>query len=234
MRIKHVVRPQGAVFNQAPSPAVPEGKRPSVSTLVQLVNNHLQKFASPISVEVRESVTELGYPAGMGAKGMTVNGTVYLFRDRLTSLADARDTLFHEISHLGSRRFLTRSQYLTTMLNIHPNDPRIRMMADAWKETEEGKELAADAANGVEYVTARATDEALAHMADRVANSEAGFVDNTLSAKALRTYRRVLARIAEWCGDKRKAEGYRGVTNGARALIRDVFQRLSNGDATAP
>lgn len=89
----------------------------SVSTLVQLVHNPLQKFATKIPVEVRESVTDLGYPEN-GAKGMTVGGTIYLFRDRLGSLADARDMLFHELFHFGVRRFLPREQYTNTMINL--------------------------------------------------------------------------------------------------------------------
>lgn len=82
---------------------MPESKRLSDSALVQIVNNHLKKFAPGIPVVVRESVTELGYREN-GAKGAFIDGTIYLFRDRIASIADARDTLFHEIIHLGQRR----------------------------------------------------------------------------------------------------------------------------------
>jgi hypothetical protein len=92
---------------------VPVEKPQSVATLVQMVNNHLQKSAMPISVEVRECVTDLGY-GDNGAKSLTVGGKVYLFRDRITSMADARDTLFHYILR-RLRLFLSRSHYRTTM-----------------------------------------------------------------------------------------------------------------------
>jgi hypothetical protein len=107
-------------------------------------------------------------------------------------------------------------------------------MADAWIASEEGDDLRAQKASP-EYIRARGVDEALAHMADRVNASTAGYTDNSMSAKLLRTYMRVLARIADWFGDARKAEGYRGVTNDkARQHIKETFGRLRAGEAANP
>jgi hypothetical protein len=237
VRIKHVIRPQGAVFSKGATVAAEN--RVSVSALVQMVNNHLKKFAAQIPVEVRESVSELGLRDAAGnpitsAKGLTYDGKIYLFRDGLTGMADARDTLFHEMFHFGVRRFLTRSQYITTMAELYRGDPRIRQMADAWIKSEEGQDLIKEG-NSPEYVRARGVDEALAHFADRVNANPTGFVDNSMTAKVMRTYMRVLARIAEFFGNKQMAEAYRGVTNdAARAIIKDTFGRLRSGEAANP
>jgi hypothetical protein len=95
---------------------------------MQMVNNHLHKFASPCPIAVWQCVAQLGQRDSAGnlitsAKGLTIGGKIYLFRDGLTSMADAWDTLFHELFHLGLRRFLTRSQYITTMAELYREDP---------------------------------------------------------------------------------------------------------------
>jgi hypothetical protein len=170
VRMRHVVQSTDTpMFSLGTGPAVPASKRLSVALLMHLVNKHLQKLAPGISVMVKESVTELGYPEN-GAKDAFINGTVFLFRDRIASVADARDTLFHEILHLCLHRFMPRSQYIITMGEVYRTDPRLRMMADAWIKSEEGVELRASGASE-EFVKARGVDEGLAHMADRVANS---------------------------------------------------------------
>lgn len=51
----------------------------------------------------------------------------------------------------------------------------------------------------------------------------------------MRMYLRGVARLAEWFGDKRRAEGYRCITNDkARDVTRDTFGRLRAGEAANP
>jgi hypothetical protein len=88
-------RPAGAF-----RPAMYPGQRISVATLMKLVDKHLQKIASKIPVGIWKNVTEHGYPEN-GAKAVLSDGTIYLFRDRLTSLVDARAVLFDKLLHFG-------------------------------------------------------------------------------------------------------------------------------------
>lgn len=89
---------------------------------MKTVHKRLNKFPTPGSVEVRDRITDLGYPEN-GATSMYVGGMIYLFPDRRSGWADARDTLFHELFHLGWPRFLTRSQYISTMPKSTAKNP---------------------------------------------------------------------------------------------------------------
>lgn len=90
---------------------------------MKAVNNHLKKFALPCPIEVWKCVARLeqrdaARDVFTNANGLTIGGKIYLFRGGVTSMIDARDTLFHELFHRGLRRFLTRSRYITTMAEL--------------------------------------------------------------------------------------------------------------------
>jgi hypothetical protein len=91
---------------------VPEAQRPSLEALEKAVDEALAKFAHKPKVNVLESGSDLFPNDEPGATmGVVFKGEIYLFRDALTDLDAANDTLWHELLHYGIRRFLTNEQY---------------------------------------------------------------------------------------------------------------------------
>jgi hypothetical protein len=129
IHMRDVVRPQGdsPAFSIAMQ-EVPEAQRMSVVDLAAVVKDSVKKFAHPIPVHILDDASTLHLiepidPATDIAKGVTVNGKIYLFRNGITGPDGACETLFHKMLHLGLRRFMTRSQYVTTMAEAYRTAP---------------------------------------------------------------------------------------------------------------
>lgn len=98
---------------------------------MKTVNNHLKKFAPPGSVEVRQSVAELGQRHSAGnriprKRRLTIGFWISIGRDGMTDLANLRDTVFlHDLVQLGD---------LTTRQNVLRKTEAFRAQpATRWK-----------------------------------------------------------------------------------------------------
>ena len=206
----------------------------SVANLTQLANKHIGQFAHPIPFTILDTLADFGALANVKvdpdtiAKGVTVDRHIYLFREALHGVADAIDTIFHEVLHFGLHRALSREQFIKTMDGLYSDDQYIRVEANKWMRSQEGIDLRAE--ESFEFVRARGVDEALANMAHRVITNESGYAHNRVLDSIRRSVLRAIKFIAQALGFDGYATRMKAATNDeARALIKEIFAGMKDG-----
>lgn len=212
---------------------VPVSDQLSEAKFAQTIEERIGRFRHQPPVIILDSVIDLPHMRQTGAgaaKGMTVGGKIYLFRDANATVADVVETLWHELIHYGLRRFLTKGQYIGQMQKLYDRDLWIKAKADQWLATKGDGVQEAIRLGGMAYARARGVDEALAELAQI---NQGEFRTNTLKAKAIRQVARWIAAVAERFGFDAFAAKYRAVSNDeARGLVKEMFQKLQE-DAPA-
>ncbi len=199
------------LLNAAGSPATPEQKL-SKQRLESLVKEALADLAQAPTVLILDSPSALpgaGIPADLTPAGGVVGGKIYLFRDNITSEAEALRTIFHELFHFGLNRILPREQYTQAMLRLQAADPEVRKYATRWRESEEGVQRRAGGMPMQDW-HALAVEEALADIAEDM--GERGRMGTRLAG--------TVQRIAAWMADLAQQLGMRRVAEAIRGLSR--------------
>jgi N12 class adenine-specific DNA methylase/tRNA1(Val) A37 N6-methylase TrmN6 len=200
------------------------------TAIAEEVEKRIGQFAHQPAIRIRDSaVGELpDATSDDRVAGAVHDGAIYLFRDQLPTRMAVQRTLFHELFHYGLRRFLTKDEYITHMLDLAGRDADVDRDARRWAETPDGRRAAAY--GGEDYAHARGVDELLA----QIAETNAGvFLDQSVQARVLRTVQGWLASLAQAFGMKATAAYLRGMkSDEARSTIRSMFAKLEQ-DAPA-
>lgn len=173
------------------------GGKPSVAALEKFVKGlqNFSRFALPIDiVPTPEAAGIKPPPGGEKAVGALHNGRIYLFSDNLSSMTEARVTLFHELFHYGLSKVLQPAEY-HGVLKQFANEPLIAKYVENWKASPEGKARQKDM-TAQAYETL-ATEEAMARVAEDLTRS--GGI-GTKGYSLLRAVARVLANVADRLG----------------------------------
>jgi hypothetical protein len=205
---------------------LPKSKWLSEAAITQIIEERIGQFAHQPPVLIVDSASEVPFLNGAkpgDAMGATYGGKIYLFRDTFAHSADVVQTLWHELSHYGLRRFLTREQYIETMHKLYTRDGWIKEQTDAWVDGG-GSDVEAARKIGHDYMIARGVDEALSKLAEI---NEGEYTNNSLIQRAYRQVMRWIAAFAESKGFHRIAAMYRKASNyEARDLVRSMFRKL--------
>lgn len=208
------------------SVALPVNRQVSEATAGDEVEQRIGGFAHQPPVRIRDSADGVlpNVTVDDGVAGAVYQGAIYLFRDQLGSRSDVQRTLFHELLHYGLRRFLTREQYVTRLLELAERDAYVMGRARKWAASEEGQR--AKAFGGDDYALARGVDEALAELAEP---NGGAYLRNSFARRALRTVQRWIADMAEALGFGKVATYWRGLSNEeARQFIQSIFGQLQS------
>lgn len=165
--------------------------------------------------------------------GFTVNQKVYLARSGIENLDEVETVVWHELFHYGVRRFMTREQYIATMNRLYTSNTWISSRANDWLGTAEGKIVRAE--HGGAYARARAVDEAMANLAERLQGmtEEEAFAKASPLDNAIMAIVRWAADVAERFGAMRMAARIRGYTNeDAIRFVTRIFSRLKMNEAS--
>lgn len=163
------------------------------------------------------------------------DGRVFLIANRLKSLAEGQQTLFHEVyGHFGMRTLLGRDGYMREMMLLRQANPALRREADAWFAAYSEGEIEARVSMGLSrdeatrWVRALSTEEALADRAgqDTPPNGWKGLMARL--QKALR--RAGLDAVADWLEGKTEAETW-ALLRDARKLAREGRQQPAAASA---
>jgi hypothetical protein len=210
---------------------LPVSRQVSQAVAADEIEKRIGGFAHqpPIRIEDRAEGIVPGARDDDGVSGAVYNGTIYLFRDQLSSRTDVQRTLFHELFHYGLKRFLTRDEYETQMLLLYGRDAWIAERADEWSQTQEGDW--ATEHGGKTYARARGVEEALARLAEPNAGH---YLQTSVTQRVLRNVSSWIANLADKLGFKEAAAQIRGWKNQeARSFIQSVFHRLEIDAAPA-
>lgn len=203
-----------ALFNAGGSPATPEQKL-TKQRLETLVQDALADMAQAPAVTILDSprdIPGMKMPANVTPAGGVVGGRIYLFRDNITSEAQALRTVFHELFHFGLDRILPREQYTRAMLGLLQKDGKVREYARRWRQSEEGVQRREGGMPAQDW-QALAVEEALADIAEEIG---AGRVGDRLAG--------TLQRIAAWMADLAQQLGMRRVAEAIRGMTRTEAQ----------
>ncbi|MDP2830266.1 MAG: hypothetical protein Q8O37_16890 [Sulfuricellaceae bacterium] len=220
-----------AIFNQKETGAIPEAEWLSVSAIEEETSKLVEPFATEIPVLFHDTIGDIGVKSTDDGvvSGAVHGGKIHLFRDGLADRSAVVRTLWHELLHFGFRRFMTEPQYIAKMNTLYMQDAWVRSKAKSWVDSKEGKKLAETKSPA--YARARGVDEALAELAEVIQTNPTGFQTNTLEAKAIRTVREWVAKLADFFGFKEAAQTWRGYAaqKDARDLIASTFGKLRDG-----
>jgi hypothetical protein len=201
-----------------------EGAGMSAGEVAQVVDELLAEFAHDAPVRILD--TAVGVLPGVreqdAVSGAVYQGRIHLFTDQIPNRPAAVRTFWHELLHYGLRRFLTRDEYQTQMLELYRRDTWVRGEANRWAASEEGRTAARQ--GGEDYARARGVDEALALLAEK---NQGGIENTGIGARVFRSVVDWLAGMADKFNFSEAASFLRGITSTeARAYVRNVFAQL--------
>lgn len=96
--------------------------------------------APPVNVVLNPAAAGVGHDPTVVPKGGTLgDGSIYVFSDAHSSIADVVRTVFHELLHRGVKAlFPTNQAYGEAMLRLAAGDGVLRKYAKEWKESDDG------------------------------------------------------------------------------------------------
>jgi hypothetical protein len=203
----------------------------SNAELEGIVDDVKKSLGGEVEITILDSAKDLDPNAPDGASGLVKDGNVYLFRDGITSGIEGAKTVFHELFHLGLQKLLTNpKEYHRVMNNLYRMNARVREMADKWIASQEGQEAKAAYADmytnpndRVSALTAHATDEALARIAEELK-----------TGKKIGTGQRAFVRsIAKWLADVAEKIGMRQVAQSIRSATYTEVEKFVQEAMTA-
>ena len=203
----------------------------SNAELEGIVDDVKKSLGGEVEITILDSAKDLDPNAPDGASGLVKDGNVYLFRDGITSGIEGAKTVFHELFHLGLQKLLTNpKEYHRVMNNLYRMNARVREMADKWIASQEGQEAKAAYADmytnpndRVSALTAHATDEALARIAEELK-----------TGKKIGTGQRAFVRsIAKWLADVAEKIGMRQVAQNIRSATYTEVEKFVQEAMTA-
>jgi len=189
----------------------------TMEQVTRAVNAVLRAIGGKIDIIVKDSVTDVDTSQAAGSRsGMYKDGKVYIFRDALTSTADAAKAIFHELFHRGNKLRQADADYQKAMRKLYNQSGYVRAATNAWMKSPEGIRVKADMKSNVDAYLALAVDEAMAESAE-----------NLSSPGIIRTVGRWMAEIADHLGLTYLAQSLR--TMGVTPLEKFIQETVAMG-----
>lgn len=215
-----------ARFNQGPSAPVPEARQVPTQALKDLVQQVRARFPrAPDFLIAQRAVDVPGarVPADLNPSGGVIGDNVYLFREGLTSLADAELTIFHELFHLGVvDRLPDRSARSQALLQVAAKDAKVRELAERWKQSVDGLDRKGNMPAQDWHTLA--AEEALSDIAEVIRGGEASGTKYKGAVKSVIDW---MATLAHRMGLPRAAQRIRNMTfTEAEAFAAETVQRM--------
>ena len=211
-----------------------EDSQISAGHLSDTIDNLVEQLGHKPPVRVIERVSEVLPDSAKDdiATGFVRDGRIHIVRPNIPDASTAVKTLWHELLHYGVRRFLTKDQYVSEMLNLYERDAWVKRYANRWRLGKEGRDLRKEG-HDKDYIKARGVDEALAELGETVGGTETGFQKTDPVAQAIRAVVRWMAKLADTLGFKEAASWIRGLTSEeARLYVHSIYGKLKE-DAPA-
>ncbi|MBU3626039.1 hypothetical protein ICN48_07305 [Polynucleobacter sp. JS-Safj-400b-B2] len=228
-----------AIFNTIPK-ALSANEQVSFAAASERIDELLKPFAKETRTHIHliERMDSIGimHPPGMIASGVTCADHCFLAQEGLRDVVMVEKTLWHEMLHLGLRRFLTPQQYIENLNELYTQDQWIANKAKEWFDSADGQQVLKMHPDNIYYVRARGVDEALAQLAEITQSYPTGYRLNGLADKTYRTVCNWVATIADTFGFHKEAKGWRdyAASKAARNLIASTFAKLRAGEPSIP
>jgi DNA topoisomerase IB len=218
----------------------PDQGRLSTGMLADIVAQAVDQFNHQPPIVMLDSLADVtGRADDRGrAAGMVHQGRIYLFRDELADVFDARRTLWHELFHYGLRRLLTQDQYIQDMHRLLATDGYLSGRVERWLGGEDAAgvrkwaEKRPDLAGRLEdYVRARGADEVLAGFAESIGEQRGPFRNEGVKGRAVRTIIGWMAGIADRFRWPDVGNWLRGLSSAtSRRYVHEIFKKLQNDE----
>lgn len=194
-------------------------------TTIEEINKALDKWV-PSSLRHRLNIVVVDkvgwaarFPSAVENHGVTLpSGQIIINAGTAADTFDAVVTVFHELFHRGLKRaFGSNAAYVKAMLDLSANNPAIADAAEAWRNTEGGRQQLADFREaGGDYrammanYNALSVEEALGEVAETLRGKRE--VGSAPMPKLVRSAARILANLADLLNLRSLAQAIRSMT----------------------